>query len=598
MPETHTGRPGGACRRRSWIAAALSVAVCGACGDGSTTTPDPSTPTTITLSASTLSFASLGDSISLTATVRDQDGAVMTVGVSWSSSDDGVACVSSAGVVTAVGNGTATITATAGTATATVEATVEQVVVSVRFESPVVTLVIGEAPLTLQARCEDANGHAVAGCTVAWRSSADAVSVNASGEAVAEVAGWAIVYAAVGAVEGSVVAHAVAPGFPDTPPDMRALHLGGNWLGNQLHAGVPHPDFLAFMERLAVNWVGVSVALVYGESTDPVVRPNYDGPGIRTFTDDVLRTLIREFTSRGVDVYVTLAFEVEPEPGSKVPERWMLGQPWLEGGFQEEDWPWLPTHPDHESFVAEFWTTYTQQAVHFATIAEEEGATLFSLGTETDRLFRTRAEGSWVTQFEGQIRNMVVAVREVFTGQVTYDQVYSTLTEPGFWGTSPLHLWEDAGLDVIGISAYYRLLAEQPDTVVSVAALEDAWESVLADILQPLHDANPGRPILFTELGVVDDVRAPGDPTIEEFQEKQFVDNDGNGLDDGEEVQANILEALYRALETYPVVDATFLWDHAMDADAEIAHEDRLRSTRVRGKLAEDVVRLVYAGSG
>ena len=134
---------------------------------------------------------------------------------------------------------------------------------------------------------------------------------------------------------------------------MRALHLGGNWLGNQLHSGIPHEDYVKFIESLDVNWIGISVALHYGESTDPVVRRVYDGNLIRTFTDEVLRTIIRECVSRGIDVYVTLAFEVEPEAGSKQPERWMLGLPWLDGGFT----------------------------------AEEEGASLFSLGTETDHLF-------------------------------------------------------------------------------------------------------------------------------------------------------------------------------------------------------------------
>ena len=46
------------------------------------------------------------------------------------------------------------------------------------------------------------------------------------------------------------------------------------------------------------------------------------------------------------------------------------------------------------------------------------------------------------------------------------------------------------------------------------------------------------------------------------------------------------------------MVDGIFLWDHAMDANAEIEHESRLLSTRVRGKLAEEVIRLAYRGGG
>ena len=91
-----------------------------ACGDGGTTptspptTPTPPTPvaTSITLSATTLSFASLGQAQQLSATVKDQNGATMSgATVTWTSADNAVATVSSAGLVTAVASGTATITA-------------------------------------------------------------------------------------------------------------------------------------------------------------------------------------------------------------------------------------------------------------------------------------------------------------------------------------------------------------------------------------------------------------------------------------------------------------------------------------------------------
>ena len=103
---------------------------------------------------------------------------------------------------------------------------------------------------------------------------------------------------------------------------------------------------------------------------------------------------------------------------------------------------------------------------------------------------------------------------------------------------------------------------------------------------------------MFTEFGFVSDLRAPADPTVEEFQEEVFLDTNGNLLDDGEEVQANIIEAFYRALDVYPGVQAAFDWDHATDADAEIEDESTLRTTRVREKLAEEVLKLIYRGAG
>jgi len=557
-------------------------------------------PSAITLSASSLSFTSLGGTQSLTATVRDEDGEIMsTVLVDWSSSNDEIASVAAEGTVKAVANGVATITATAGAVSATAEVTVQQVVTSVRFTDPVMIIRVDHEPMAPEVVGEDANGHPAPLDEVEWSSSDSGVLyVDASGTVTPVSAGWAMLTATVEQNEASAIIHVASPGFPGLPSDMRSIHLGGNWLGNRLWAGHPPEEFWQFVDSLSVNWVGISVALFYDESTDPIVKRKYTGVGIPTFSDEVLRALIREFRSRDIEVYVTLAFENESQEGSQAPPRWMIGQPWLELDYTEENWPWLPDHPDHEEFVSQFWASYTEQAVYFARIAGEEGASLFSLGTESDRLFRTRTEGLWVTEFRDEIQTMVAEVKSVFSGLVTYDQVYEALANPGFWGIGPSMLWEDGDFDVIGISAWFRLVPDEPTSVMSVAALQERWEAILRDVIQPLQQANPTRPIMFTEFGYVSDVRAPANPTIEEFQEEVFLDANGNLLDDGEEVQANIIEAFYRALDVYPGVRAAFHWDHATDADAEIEAESTLRSTRVRGKLAEEVLKLIYRGAG
>mgnify|MGYP003295612323 CR=1 FL=1 len=84
--------------------------------------------TTIKVSSVTLSAAELsltvGDSHALTAVVSPDDASDKSV--VWHSSDPSVARVSSSGVVTAVGAGTASITATAGDKSATCVVTVKQ----------------------------------------------------------------------------------------------------------------------------------------------------------------------------------------------------------------------------------------------------------------------------------------------------------------------------------------------------------------------------------------------------------------------------------------------------------------------------------------
>ena len=88
---------------------------------------EPPIPATLTVSPMSFSFASLGDTATLSAIVRDQTGATMTgAAVVWTSSAPMVATVSTGGLVTALGNGTATITATSGPASGLSSVTVDQ----------------------------------------------------------------------------------------------------------------------------------------------------------------------------------------------------------------------------------------------------------------------------------------------------------------------------------------------------------------------------------------------------------------------------------------------------------------------------------------
>ena len=103
-----------------------AVLLLAAYGDGGTTPTPPATPvaTSVTLTATSLSFASLGQTQQLTATIQDQNGSTMSgASVTWSTSAASVATVSSTSgtshfiaLVTSVANGTATITASSGLA--------------------------------------------------------------------------------------------------------------------------------------------------------------------------------------------------------------------------------------------------------------------------------------------------------------------------------------------------------------------------------------------------------------------------------------------------------------------------------------------------
>ncbi len=400
---------------------------------------------------------------------------------------------------------------------------------------------------------------------------------------------------------------------------LRAIHAAGNWATNSQAVRAWEASdrkepliplyYIDHLKSLNVDQVGLSVALHYDDSMDSTVERVYSGVEIPTFTDDALRQFIREFRSHGIDVYLTLAFEaMEAETAERPVRRWQLGDPGhSETGVPPDDpnvfgrispdyWPWNPDHPDHQRFVAEFFRTLADQAVHFARIAQEEGVRLYSLGTETDRLFRTRPGGYFANDFRQYLESMVSRVRAVYRGELTYDMHYDALQMPDFYGPGSDHLWEDLGLDIAGVSAYFSLADSPSTTVMSVETLQSAWERIFREHLIPLARENPGRPVVFLEHGAPDIVEAPASPGTPNHGPSVFSDTNGNGLDDGQETQANMYQALLNTMNRYPgVVDGVFWWDNWITTDAGWAKFWRThRSYSIHGKLAEDIVGPAY----
>ena len=84
---------------------------------------------------------------------------------------------------------------------------------------------------------------------------------------------------------------------------------------------------------------------------------------------------------------------------------------------------------------------------------------------------------------------------------------------------------------------------------------------------------------------------------LPDHSEFVFEDGNGNGVDDGWETQANMLQAWFEVMDRYPdVVHGAFLWDNWLASD-ELWGEYWAGhgNFSVRDKPAEDVVRAQYA---
>ena len=161
------------------------------CGKDSPTSPEPPEPpppappvaTRIEITPSSPRLSSIGQTVQLTARVFDQNNTPMnTATAAWSSNEPGVATVSAAGLVTAVGNGVARITARSGSASAGVDVRVMQVAGSIVIEPGEATLISLGATVQLSAMVLDENGQPVAAAVVSWQSSdAGVATVSAEG---------------------------------------------------------------------------------------------------------------------------------------------------------------------------------------------------------------------------------------------------------------------------------------------------------------------------------------------------------------------------------------------------------------------------------
>ena len=85
------------------------------CGDGDDDGTGPQVVADVEVSPGTNTIAALGATVQFTAVAKDASGGTITGQTfTWTSSASGVATVNATGLVTAVGNGAATITAAVG----------------------------------------------------------------------------------------------------------------------------------------------------------------------------------------------------------------------------------------------------------------------------------------------------------------------------------------------------------------------------------------------------------------------------------------------------------------------------------------------------
>jgi uncharacterized protein YjdB len=159
-----------------------------------TVIPDP--VVTVAVSPASANVAT-GQAVQLTASPQDANGYTLTGRlVTWTSSNTSVASVSTGGLVTGVGAGSATITATSENVKGTAAITVTTVAVALVSVTPSSATLQVSQTVQLTATPKDASGNTLTGRTVTWGSSSKSVaSVDGSGLVTATGSGSATITA-------------------------------------------------------------------------------------------------------------------------------------------------------------------------------------------------------------------------------------------------------------------------------------------------------------------------------------------------------------------------------------------------------------------
>ncbi len=297
-----------------------------------------------------------------------------------------------------------------------------------------------------------------------------------------------------------------------------------------LYAADPEFDYGSALEEIAglrANAVNLVVVLMQDGAASLEIRA-VEG---RTPPDERVRTTIRQARANGLQVMLLPIVLLENPQG--------------------EDWRGNLRPEPASAWFAE----YSDRLLHYARIAEEEGASWFSVGSEFASLEKETAE--W--------KNLIAAVRAEFAGSLLYSSNWDHYRGPQAW-------WGE--LDAVGLSSYYELT---DTTDPSQDALDEAWIRWREQILAWRNANVPELPVVFTEVGypsVDGGTKYPWDYTVE-------------GEADPAE-QAMGYRAFASAWHDRPEAGGFFFYKWlSFDADDALSYSPR-------GKPAEAVLRAWY----
>jgi hypothetical protein len=199
-----------------------------------------------------------------------------------------------------------------------------------------------------------------------------------------------------------------------------------------------------------------------------------------------------------------------------------------------------------------FFTQYEAWIVEMARLAQAHRAALFCVGLEY-----THAQ-----KFEQRWRQIIAAVRAVYSGKITYGANWNDYRDVKFW---------DA-VDYLGVLAYFPLTEAKNPTPEQISA---GWRK-RAEEMQRFSAAHGGKQIVFVEVGYNENARAAAEPW-------SFA----TGGENAAAIQQRCLDAALTLRGKHPWLAGMFLWKWFPELPHHHEEDFRLQTPEIKALMAK-----------
>jgi glycosyl hydrolase family 113/F5/8 type C domain-containing protein len=195
--------------------------------------------------------------------------------------------------------------------------------------------------------------------------------------------------------------------------------------------------------------------------------------------------------------------------------------------------------------------SYQDFIMHYAVLSQEFHVELFSIGCELENC----SYDQWKKQWD----DLIVAVRKVYTGKLTYAANWTEYETVCFWDK----------MDFIGIDAYFPVTNKRDPTQEE---MNKGWRANIEKIAAWRTNKKLVQPLIFTEIGY----QSADSTNVTPWQT-------GSTKEDQEE-QAMALEAMLQATQNQPWFKGFYWWNY-FPTDVQ-----RPLDFTIKGKKAEQML--------